>query len=61
MKTIKWKDVFNCQKVFPKMFHECQEIAKSVGYDYMSFNGLIYNVNSNLGQDWICKEEDLTL
>lgn len=59
MKQIKWKDVFNCDKVFPKPLFECQKIAKSVGYEYISFNGLIYSVDSSIGQDYICTEKDL--
>jgi len=61
MDKIKAIDVFNCRSVFPKPFHECQAIAKSVGYSYMSFNGMVVNVSANSTSDYICLEEDLAV
>ena len=60
-KGIKWKDVFDCSKVFPKPFHECVNVAKSVGYDYMSFNGMVVSVDANSTSDFICLEKDLVV
>lgn len=59
MESIKWKDVFNCDKVFPEDFFKCQEMAKNAGYKYMSFNTLVYDVNKGLSQNYICEEKEL--
>lgn len=59
MDKIKALDVFNCRNVFPKPFHECVEIAKSVGYSYMSFNTMVVSVDADSTSDYICLEEDL--
>jgi hypothetical protein len=59
MNKIKLKDAFNCDKVFPKPFFECQKIAKSKGYKYMLFNTLLYSVDAKNGECWLCKKEDL--
>lgn len=59
MNKISWKDVFNCQKVFPESFYKCQEIAKSVGYKYMVFNGLVFSVNAKSPEDYLCRDSDL--
>lgn len=59
-KQIKWKDVFNCQKLFPLDMFSCKRLVKSVGYQYMSFNGLIYDVTEDTS-NYICTEKDLII
>lgn len=54
-----WKDVFDSQKVFPKMFSSCAEIAKSVGYNYFAFNGRVHHVKAIGPSDYVCIVEEL--
>jgi hypothetical protein len=44
IKSITWKDTFNCEKVFPEPLYKCREIAKSVGYNFLCFNTLVYTL-----------------
>ncbi|AMO25940.1 hypothetical protein Blue_117 [Bacillus phage Deep Blue] len=55
---IKWKDTFSSRNVFPADFHECQKIAKQVGYKYLLFNGYVYSADGSLSQE-LCEEKDL--
>jgi hypothetical protein len=55
-----WKDVFNCQKIFPADFNECQEFVKNTRYKFMAFNGNVYRTTTNSLSDIICSEESLT-
>ena len=59
MKKLTWKEVFNCSNVFPEPFHKCKEIAKSVGYKYMSFNGFVCSVEADSTSEFILMEDDL--
>lgn len=60
---LRWRDVFDSSKLFPNNFWYCKDRAKSVGYKYILFNGLIYNVNAISAdlEHSICKESDLTV
>ncbi len=57
---IKWKDTFNARNIFGKDFHQCQNIAKSVGYKYLLFNGQVYSVTGSIN-DELCEEKDLII
>lgn len=57
-----WKNVFNAYNIFPKPFGDCLYTAKSAGYNYMSFNGRVYDVNESLNSGKfveVCLESDL--
>lgn len=58
-KIIKWKDVLNCEKLFPKVMWECKDIACELGFKYILFNGLIYY--SGQDGDYICTEDELVI
>ncbi|AHN66640.1 hypothetical protein Bcp1_165 [Bacillus phage Bcp1] len=55
---IKWKDTFNARNILGKDFYECQNIAKSVGYKYLLFNGQVYSVTGSINNE-LCEEKDL--
>ena len=57
--TITWQDVLDCKKLpgMP-MFDRCQEIAKNVGYKYISFNDMVYSVDVKR-MTKICDSEQL--
>lgn len=59
MKNLTWKYVFNCQNVFPQPFYKCLEVAKGAGYDYMAFNGRVYDVRLGTLNEHVCLESDL--
>lgn len=54
-----WQNVFDCKKVFPKDFYSCIDIAKSINYPFICFNGRIYATNKGNFNDPIGDETDL--
>lgn len=52
-------EIFNSQKIWPADYYECQEYAKKSGYKYLSFNGIIYNVNDITMENPICNDTDI--
>jgi sugar phosphate isomerase/epimerase len=41
-----WSLVFKSQNIWPANWSECLEKAKLSGYQYIAFNGLVYEVNA---------------
>lgn len=39
------EEVFESSREFPKFYGECVEIAKAEGYDYISFNGMVFEID----------------
>lgn len=56
--NLTWKNISNCQKIFHMNFFKCADIADSIGYDYMCFNGKIHSTNS-APHDYVMLEEEL--
>lgn len=56
---IKWIDVFDCKKLFPNDFYQCQIIVRKVMYPYMLFNDKVYSVFSGTPSDPLCYRKDL--
>jgi hypothetical protein len=57
--SLLWKDVFNSQNVWPSDYHKCREIAKNTGYQYLAFNGSVYNVDDASMKHIICEDNSL--
>lgn len=51
IEKLSWKNTFDCKKVFPKDFDSCIEIAESINYPFICFNGFIYRVSAH---NWNC-------
>lgn len=45
METTKpsWKNTLNCKNIFPLDFYKCIDIANSINYPFICFNGFIYS------------------
>lgn len=54
-----WRDVFDSQKLFPASYDICRETAKSVGYEFIAFNGWVYSVDDNDMKNTVCHIEKL--
>lgn len=59
MRELTWRQVFDCYNVFPETFDKCKEIAKGVGYNYMSFNGYVCSVDANSVLEFVLLEDEL--
>jgi hypothetical protein len=56
-----WRDVFDSRKIFPADYTESRKTAKSVGYKFFGFNGIVFSVDQ-IECDYdkgICDIEDL--
>lgn len=51
-----WKFVFHCSLSL-KGRDKCFEMAKQAGYEFMSFNGIVWHVNSQT--ETMIKHDDL--
>ena len=44
---LSWKDVLDCSKKWYGVITKAEEIARKAGYNYFSFNGVVYAVITN--------------
>jgi spermidine/putrescine-binding protein len=56
-KSISWRDVFDPKRFFGH-YDKVREVAKSVGYSMIAFNGMVYHVNDP-DMKAICRVEDI--
>lgn len=56
---MEWKNVFDSSKVFPEKYAQCLKIAKSVGYEYLAFNGFVYSINDPNMNRPICSTDEM--
>lgn len=54
-----WKNTYNSRKIFPANFNECRKIALMLGYLYLEFNELIYDLYSKDIRKVIGKKFDI--
>lgn len=57
--NLRWRDVFDSFKIWPKDYGQCRLVAESVNYRHLAFNGLVYSVSDEGMKNPICKIEEL--